>query len=44
MYKKLLLQLLTLLLFAVFAMASSKDFEEGFREGWNATAPEEYHY
>ena len=44
MYKKILLQALVLVLFAAFAMASSQDFQDGYRAGWNSTAPEEYHY
>lgn len=24
--------------------SSVRDFQEGFRQGWNATAPEEYRY
>lgn len=44
MYKKILLQALALVLFAAFAMASSQDFQDGYRAGWNSTAPEEYHY
>ena len=26
------------------AMWSDPDFQEGFRQGWNSTAPEEYRY
>ena len=26
------------------AMSSCASFAEGFREGWNSTAPEEYRY
>ncbi len=26
------------------AMSSCASFSEGFREGWNSTAPEEYRY
>ncbi|MBQ3042853.1 MAG: hypothetical protein IJD53_00190 [Alistipes sp.] len=47
MQKKFLLQVLALLLFAAFAIASSQkdyeDFNEGFREGWNATTPSDWH-
>lgn len=46
MQKKFLLQVLALLLFAAFAIASSQkdyeDFNEGFREGWNSTAPSDW--
>ncbi|MCH5216658.1 MAG: hypothetical protein J1F10_06925 [Muribaculaceae bacterium] len=26
------------------SMVSSPDFQEGFRQGWNTTAPEQYRY
>lgn len=30
--------------FLSIAMSSCSGFSEGFREGWNSTAPEEYRY
>ncbi len=29
---------------SVSALIRDPDFQEGFRAGWNATAPEEYRY
>lgn len=44
MFKKFLLQVLVLVAFAALAIANSKDAQDGFREGWNSTAPDEYRY
>ena len=33
-----------LLSIAMSSCASFSEFSEGFREGWNSTAPEEYRY
>ena len=41
----LLLALLVISIgFQSCAMMNDPDFQEGFRRGWNATAPEEYRY
>lgn len=50
--KIFIIQMITIVMFTSIALAcagagdvvSSKEFQEGFREGWNSTAPEEYRY
>lgn len=43
--KMSLLQIVVLAVFALMAFGSgSQEFNEGFRAGWNSTAPEEYRY
>ena len=48
MKKKRIIILLGILLFTQFltscAMLNDPAFYEGFREGWNSTAPEQYRY
>ncbi len=29
---------------ALLSLTTDPSFQEGFRQGWNTTAPEEYHY
>lgn len=29
---------------SISSLVSSPEFQEGFRQGWNTTAPEEYRY
>ena len=47
--KNFILQIITIVFFAFIALSSASqqdisDFQKGFRDGWNATAPEEYRY
>ena len=45
MKKKALVIIAIISLFAMTAMTScSPEFSEGFRQGWNTTAPPEYRY
>ena len=45
MSKKVFLQIIAIVTFIVIALGSADPaFQEGFREGWNSTAPPEYRY
>lgn len=43
-----LLQISVIAVFVLLALGSASqdvaDFQKGFRDGWNSTAPEEYRY